>query len=142
MTHLLDTNTLTIWQNGTGPDYAVFALRMSAHPATDVSTSIISYHEQIMGAHAYLNRPKTSAALVKGYERLDRLREFYTQLTILPFDDPAAIAFDKLRAANLRIGTMDLRIAAIAISRNIIVVTNNVADFGRVPSLSIEDWTR
>jgi tRNA(fMet)-specific endonuclease VapC len=142
VTHLLDTDTMSIWQNGTGPDYAIFALRMSAYLSTDIVTSIVSFHEQIMGAHAYLNRPKTTTALVSGYERLERIRNWYTQVNVLPFDDLAETTYDNLRASSLRIGTMDLRIAAIALSRDLTVVTRNIADFGRVPQLRIEDWTR
>ena len=142
MTHLLDTNTLTIWQNRTGPDYGILVLRMSSHSPSDVVTSIISFHEQVMGAHAYLNRPKTTASLVNGYQRLERLHKWFTQLIILPFDDPAALVYDNLRAANLRIGTMDLRIAARALSCDLTVVSNNLADFGRIPGLRLEDWTR
>jgi tRNA(fMet)-specific endonuclease VapC len=115
---------------------------MSSHSPSDVVTSIISFHEQVMGAHAYLNRPKTTASLVNGYQRLERLHKWFTQLIILPFDDPAALVYDNLRAANLRIGTMDLRIAAIALSRDLTVVSNNLADFGRIPGLRLEDWTR
>jgi tRNA(fMet)-specific endonuclease VapC len=42
----------------------------------------------------------------------------------------------------VRIGTRDLRIAAIARSRNLTVVTHNVSDFGKVPNLKTEDWTK
>jgi tRNA(fMet)-specific endonuclease VapC len=50
--------------------------------------------------------------------------------------------FDQLKSAKIRIGTMDLRIAAIALSRNLTVLTRNLSDFGKVPGLRIEDWTR
>ena len=37
---------------------------------------------------------------------------------------------------------MDLRIASIALSQNMTVVTRNLSDFGRVPNLAIENWTQ
>lgn len=36
---------------------------------------------------------------------------------------------------------MDLRIAAIAVSRNLVLLTRNVADFGKIAELRTEDWT-
>ena len=72
MTHLLDTDVLSIWQTGAGLEYTMLALRMSAHP--DVGVSVVSFHEQMIGANAYLNRGRTGADLIAGYGRLDRLR--------------------------------------------------------------------
>jgi tRNA(fMet)-specific endonuclease VapC len=142
VTYLLDTDILSIWQNGTGPEYAVLMLRMSAHAPTDIGVPVVSFHEQMIGANAYLNRGRTGADFVVGYERLERLRQWYMTLNIVPFDDAAGTAFDQLKAAKVRVGTMDLRIAAIALSRSLVVVTRNTQDFSQVPGLTIGDWTR
>jgi tRNA(fMet)-specific endonuclease VapC len=60
----------------------------------------------------------------------------------LPFDLAAAQAFDDLRRQRVRIGTMDFRIAASALTRGFVVLTRNTIDFARVPGLQYEDWTR
>jgi tRNA(fMet)-specific endonuclease VapC len=65
----------------------------------------------------------------------------FSEAQVLPFDDIAAEVFDELRSQGVRIGTMDLRIAAIALARDLTVLSRNLVDFGRVPGLRIEDWT-
>ncbi|WP_292871598.1 type II toxin-antitoxin system VapC family toxin [Nostoc sp. LPT] len=51
-----------------------------------------------------------------------------------------AIAVDqRLRSQQVRVSTMDLRIAAIAISGNLVLLTRNVSDFCKVPGLVTED---
>jgi tRNA(fMet)-specific endonuclease VapC len=142
VTHLLDTDIVSIWQQGAGADYAVLALRISAYPLADIGVSVVSFHERMVGANAYLNRGRTGADFIAGYERLERLRRWFADVTVVPFDAAAQAAFDQLKAAKVRVGTMDLRIAAIALSRNLVVVTRNARDFGQVPGLTVEDWTR
>ncbi|MHC5855018.1 type II toxin-antitoxin system VapC family toxin [uncultured Nostoc sp.] len=46
-----------------------------------------------------------------------------------------------MRSQRVRVSTMDLRIAAIAISRNLVLLTRNVSDFNKVSGLVMEDWT-
>jgi tRNA(fMet)-specific endonuclease VapC len=58
----------------------------------------------------------------------------------VPFVRAIAV-FDSLRDQRVRIATMDLRIAAIARSRNLMLLTRNVCDFDRVPGLVTADWT-
>ncbi len=65
----------------------------------------------------------------------------FSQFNVLPFDELAVIQFEKQRAEGVRIGTMDLRIAAIALSHNFTVLTRNTVDFGKVPALKVQDWT-
>ena len=60
---------------------------------------------------------------------------------MLDFDERAAVEFQRLYAMRLRVGTLDLRIAAIVLARGARLLTRNLADFRRVPGLNAEDWT-
>jgi tRNA(fMet)-specific endonuclease VapC len=62
-------------------------------------------------------------------------------LNVLPFDAAASAVFSGLTALRGKVGTMDLRIASIALSRGLIVPTRNTRDFTKVPGLVTEDWT-
>jgi tRNA(fMet)-specific endonuclease VapC len=53
----------------------------------------------------------------------------------------AAEQFQRLQLLRLRIGTMDMKIAAIALANDATLLTRNLADFGKVPGLRVEDWT-
>jgi tRNA(fMet)-specific endonuclease VapC len=114
---------------------------MAQFTPVDFASSVVSLHEQLLGAHSFLNQAKNSAGLIRGYVFLERLPRDYLAFTLLPFDAPSAASYDRLLGQNLRIGTMDLRLAAIALSRNLAVLTRNLRDFGRVPGLSSEDRT-
>ena len=65
----------------------------------------------------------------------------YATAQVVGFDATVVREFDNLRAKKVRIATMDLRIAAIALSQGMTVLTRNVRDFNQVPGLKVEDWT-
>jgi len=73
------------------------------------------------------------------------LDEFIIPLEVLPYDEAASHVYGDIRAtlekAGTPIGSMDLLIAAHAVSLGIPLVTNNTREFSRVPSLNIVDWT-
>lgn len=64
------------------------------------------------------------------------------EMNLLSFSDDAQERFDALRKQQIRIGTMDLRIASIALVEDATVLTANTTDFEKVPGLRIDDWTR
>ncbi|MFO7962585.1 MAG: tRNA(fMet)-specific endonuclease VapC [Desulfobacterales bacterium] len=67
------------------------------------------------------------------------------RLEVLPFDEKAAYHFGRLRAVPYTsgnpIGPYDMMIAGHARACGLILVTNNVKEFERVPGLVIEDWS-
>jgi tRNA(fMet)-specific endonuclease VapC len=72
--------------------------------------------------------------------------EFLAPLEILPYDDMAAQEYGKVRVylekQGTPIGSMDMLIAAHALSLNCILVTNNESEFRRIPALKIENWAK
>ena len=73
------------------------------------------------------------------------LDEFILPLEILPFGEEATQSYGEIRAAlekaGTPIGSMDLMIAAHAVSLDITLVTNNTREFSRVTGLEVADWT-
>ena len=72
------------------------------------------------------------------------LAQFAAPLEILPYDDAAAQYYGDLRAElekqGTPIGSLDMLIAAHAISLGSVLITNNEREFIRIPNLKIENW--
>jgi tRNA(fMet)-specific endonuclease VapC len=78
---------------------------------------------------------------VEAYRRLLQHLGNYRRIPALACDEAAAVAFQQLRRARLRIGTIGLKIAAIVVSRNATLLPRNRAGFRQLPGLQVEDWT-
>ncbi|MDR9899389.1 type II toxin-antitoxin system VapC family toxin [Aetokthonos hydrillicola Thurmond2011] len=114
---------------------------MKRYLPTDFALSVVSFHEQVLGAHNFINRAGTNFHTIRGYALLLEILQGFATANVLPFDSSAIAIFDELRSQQVRVSTMDLRIASIAISRNLVLLTRNVRDFTKVPRLLTEDWT-
>jgi tRNA(fMet)-specific endonuclease VapC len=139
--YLLDTDHIGFLQRPKSPEFGRLVQRMSLHPATAFFWPIISFHEQVLGANAYIHQARSIANLCRGYEILEEVRQYFPSIPVIPFNLPAAKRFEQLRQQKVRIGTMDLRIAAMALEKNFTVLTRNLNDFRQVPSLQFADWT-
>lgn len=142
MKYLFDTDHISFLQRRATPEHAVLVTRMAQHPLMDFSFSVVSFHEQALGAHTYVARARTTAELIRGYTLLADILRGFLNAPVLPFDVAAGAALEGLRAQRVRLAAMDLRIAAIALSRRLILLTRNVRDFEKVPGLLTEDWTK
>lgn len=138
---LFDTDHFVILQQQPTADFDHLIQRVRERDPSDLFVSVISFHEQVMGWNAYISKARKSADVVRGYERLVKVLTNFSEAQVLPFDEGAANCFDELKKRRIRIGTMDLRIAAIALSRRLTVLSRNLRDFKRVPDLPVEDWT-
>ncbi|MBM4094099.1 MAG: type II toxin-antitoxin system VapC family toxin [Planctomycetes bacterium] len=139
---LLDTDHLGILQDRVQPECQRLLARITRFPATAFYVSIVSFHEQIMGWNAYLNRARAITGVVSAYQMFQDILSDFVAMQVLPFDDAAGNQFETLRRQRVRVGTMDLRIASIALVHNFTVLTRNLVDFARVPGLAAEDWAR
>jgi tRNA(fMet)-specific endonuclease VapC len=78
-------------------------------------------------------------------QNLADIEAMAARLDVLPFDNKAAYHFGQIRAALYRtgqpIGPYDMMIAGQARAMGLILVTNNVKEFERVPGLLLEDWS-
>lgn len=141
MKYLLDTDHISFLQRRSGSEFSRLTVRMAQHPIADFALSVVSFHEQVLGAHDFINRARTNTDIIRGYALLLEILQGFATAPILPFDAEAIAVFDELRGQRVRVSTMDLRIAAIAMSRNLVLLTRNVSDFNKVPGLVTEDWT-
>jgi tRNA(fMet)-specific endonuclease VapC len=138
---VLDTDHMSLLEWGAA-ESARLRERLADVSPDDLATTIISYEEQMRGWMAYVARAKSMAQQLKAYRRLRQHLDNYLQVTVLDFDEAAVEEFQRLQRERIRIGTMDLKIAAIALSRNATLLSRNTVDFNRVPNLRLEDWTK
>lgn len=135
-TFVLDTDHVTLHQRG-HPQVIAQCRRL---PPNLLAVTVISIEEQMRGRLAQIGRNQEDVAA--SYGRLGATLDYFCELIVLPFDAAAHRRFDQLRGEGIRIGTLDLRIAAIVLQRSAILVTRNRRDFERVPGLKLEDWSQ
>ncbi len=131
MTYLLDTNA---WVAALRDPTSSMASRFQTMLPADIrSCSIVVaelYHGCLRSAKPDENRAAVDALLAP--------------FISLPFNDVAAKQFALIRhlleSTGVMIGPYDAQIAAIAIANSCTLVTHNVAEFNRVPGLTVVDW--
>lgn len=104
-------------------------------------TTVISFQEQISGRFEQIQRAKNSVALLRAYQLFNQTIGYFKPWQFLEYDDRSEAHFQRARKSGIRIGTMDLRIAAICIAHDATLVTRNRKDFQQVPDLKFEDWS-
>ncbi len=105
-----------------------------------IALCIVTYEEQMRGWLAEIAKTLPAPRQKPIYARLNEMLEIYCATPLLPFDDAAIAIYENLLRQRVGIGTMDLKIAAIALANDATLLTRNLSDFSKVPGLRIEDW--
>jgi tRNA(fMet)-specific endonuclease VapC len=135
---VLDTDILTLFERA---DAAVVA-RVAEHNPTEIAIAIVTVEEQLSGWYAQLRQAKRPEKLAWAYRRLAATIRFLRQVQILDFDEAAIQRYGELKRLRLKVGKMDLQIAATALRHGGILVTRNSRDFNDVPGLTVADWSK
>lgn len=135
---ILDTDHVSLWQRG----HLQVSQKIGKQDLSAIATTVITAEEQLRGRLDVIRRSESGTMRVLAYTRFRETLFFLTQIPhVLEFSTAAEIHFAELKRQRIRIGAQDLRIAAIALSINGIVVTRNRRDFEQVPNLLMADWT-
>ncbi len=131
MNFLIDTNICIYIMNKRPPEVIH---RFKNIDVGQICISTITVSELSYGA-SKSNLPKQS---------FKRLEEFLAPFEIIPYSQSASKYYGEIRSrlesqGNV-IGPLDLLIAAHALSKNLILVTNNEKEFKRIKSLKVENW--
>jgi len=136
---LLDTDHVSVLKMPPSDRRNRLVGRMASRPDESFSIPVVT-EETMRGWLSALAKEKTAKRQVFAYRELGDMFRFFSKYVIAPFDDPAADRFDSLRTAKVRIGTRDLKIAAIALVQDALLLTANKRDFEQVPGLRFENW--
>lgn len=141
--YILDTDHISVMESASSTaDGQRLRFRMARLKPEERITTIITFEEQVRGWMSFLAQARSLQKQVGAYRRLKDVLDRYLKITVLEFDEAAALEFTRLKDLRLRIGTMDLKIAAIALAHGATLLTRNVKDFNQVPRLRVEDWTQ
>ena len=128
--YLLDTN-IVIYVLKRRPQQVLEIFNTNA---SRMAISSITLSELIYGAEKSPNVDKN----------LEAVEEFISHLEVLSYDAKASQHYGQIKASLEKkgeiIGENDIHIAAHAVSQGLILVTNNLREFNRVPNLALENW--
>jgi len=137
---VLDTDTVVHLLRG---HEKVCRRTINVLPEDSLAITIVTVEELLSGWYTQIRRARNDDQILRAYAALQQTIEFVGGIFIWPFDELALSKFRELRGQKLRVGSNDLKIAAIILQiPDAVLVTSNYGDFEKVSGLTIEDWTR
>lgn len=135
--YILDTDHVSLYQQA----HPQIVGRVAQQNPNAIAVTVVTVEEQMRGWLSAIRKAEQSR-LIWAYTGLQKTTEFYRHVQLLAFGEAALEHYNELRKLRLRVGTQDLRIAAIALSANGTVITRNRRDFAQITGLQIADWTQ
>lgn len=124
--YILDTDHMSLLERADSIEAHRLRKRMDKLPIEEKATSIVTFEEQMRGWMARLARSSALDWQIETYQLLKWFLERYCVISVLNFDEPAALKFRELQKQRVRIGTMDLKIAAIPLTNNATLLSRNL----------------
>ncbi len=138
--YVLDTDHLSLYERN-HPSVSKRIRQSRQSVLNRLATTIVTTEEQCAGRLAQIRKATTSQSRTEAYARLKKTVVLFSEIIILDYDLNADDLFYTLRQARIRVGTQDLRIAAITLAHSGILCTRNYRDFEQIPGLVFEDWS-
>ena len=135
---VLDTDVLSIIQRGRGPDFDRLGQQLAGHRDEDPAVTIVSFEEQARGWLAQVARARQPADLVLAYARFRAFLRESARWPVLDLTPRAADMYADLRRTYRRHGSADLRIAAIVMAHDALLISGNARDFAAIAGLRFE----
>jgi tRNA(fMet)-specific endonuclease VapC len=135
--YVLDTDHLTLYYSG----HPVVVHKIDSRLPNELAITVLTVDEQLTGWYTLTRQARRPDEVARAYSRLGEAVLRLGRWRILPYTEAAIARVAQLKALRLNVGLMDLRIAAMAMENQAVVVTRNRRDFGRIPGLCIDDWS-
>ncbi len=135
----IDSDVLTLFFQG----YEPYVIKLRSIPSSEVALPVVVVEEATRGRLDAIRKAQQggdSDRLIDSYAAFGKSCRDLARFGVLPYTSAAHDLFLTWRAAKIRIGTRDIRIAAIAVAHDIELATNNRRDFEKVPGLKLSVW--
>jgi tRNA(fMet)-specific endonuclease VapC len=136
---LFDTDHLSVATDQRDSRHQTLRQRMEVSPEP-IACTIVTVEEVLRGWLAVIHRQSEVQRQIPAYARLLQFLSFLNDWEVVPLEERAAGRFRSLRRKGVRIGTMDLKIASIALVNDALLISANTRDFALVPDLRCENW--
>jgi tRNA(fMet)-specific endonuclease VapC len=101
----------------------------------------VTIYEYLRGRLATLSSRSGGQQQIQAYGFLLASLRLFQIFPWVYYDQRVDAQFQYLRGLRLRVGTLDLKIASVALVNNLVLLTRNRRDFVKVPGLSLHDWS-